>query len=77
MGHRSLDGVRSYKVVYSDEQHPALSKIMDGLSKPATLTANQQLQMIGTAPSVSLQNCSNITTNIMHRVTVTHVTGCR
>ena len=62
-GHRSLDRVRSYKRS-SDEQHLALSEIVNGLLKPATLTANQQLQMTGTAPGVSLQNCSNITINI-------------
>ena len=61
--HRSIDGVRSYKRS-SDEQHLALSKIVNSLSKPATLTANQQLQMTGTAPGVSLQNCSNITITI-------------
>ena len=52
IGHRSFDRVRSYKKS-SDKQHLALSEIMNGLSKPASLTANQQLQMTGTAPGVS------------------------
>ena len=65
-GHKSLDGVRSYKRT-SEEQQAALSDIVN-LSAPVTKKPNvmaaSNQQMIGAAPGVSIQNCSNITINI-------------
>ena len=78
-GHRSLDGVRSYKRTSADQQE-ALSDILamvPAAKRPTAQTATQPTpvpavtsqsvgyssQMIGEAPGVTIQNCSNITIN--------------
>ena len=73
-GHRSLDGVRSYKRT-SQQQKEALSDIMN-LSVPepkqqkldiGSSSAACSQQQIGMAPAqLSLQNCSNININISY-----------
>ena len=77
-GHRSLDGVRSYKRT-SDEQRVALSDILNitvpdtkkpKVSCPNTLQSaacSQLSQQMGMAPTqISLQECSNITFNVTY-----------
>jgi len=73
-GHRSLDGVRSYKQT-SKEQLEVVSDIVN-LSAPEpkkqkTLNPHtvpySHAQQMGVAPAqISLQNCSNITFNITY-----------
>ena len=77
-GHRSLDGVRSYKRT-SDQQREVLSDIVN-LSTPdpkkqkitnpqntEVAACIQNTQQMGIAPSqISLQSCSNITFNITY-----------
>ena len=68
-GHRSIDGVRSYKRT-SDEQRIVLSDIINNSSsvpaakrQHAEITCSQQ--QVGLSPSsLSIQNCSNFTLNI-------------
>ena len=78
-GHRSLDGVRSYKRT-SQEQRQALSDIVNlsipqpkkqkvAIMSPHTelATCSQSTQQMGIAPAqISLQSCSNITFNITY-----------
>ena len=74
-GHRSLDGVRSYKRT-SDEQRVALSDIVNltvldtkkQKSNALQSAACSQLsQQMGMAPAqISLQECSNFTFNITY-----------
>ena len=75
-GHRSLDGVRSYKRT-SQEQRQALSDIVNLTTpqpkkqkmmsphNPEAATCSQNTQQMGLAPAqISLQSCNNITFNI-------------
>ena len=66
-GHRSLDGVRSYKRT-SEEQQVALSDIMN-LSAPEPkrqhVAMGSSQKQLGVAPAqLSIQDCSNFTINI-------------
>ena len=77
-GHRSLDGVRSYKRT-SPEQRQALSDIVNLTTpqpkkqkmmsphNPEAATCSQNTQQMGLAPAqISLQSCNNITFNITY-----------
>ena len=77
-GHRSLDGVRSYKRT-SQEQRQALSDIVNLTTpqpkklkmmsphNPEAATCSQNTQQMGLAPAqISLQSCNNITFNITY-----------
>ena len=82
-GHRSLDGVRSYKRTSADQQE-ALSDILamvPAAKRPTLQTAKQPTppavtsqsvhssqQMIGGAPIVTIQNCSNVTINFSYKL---------
>ena len=67
-GHRSLDGVRSYKCT-SEHQQVALSDIINlSVLEPKRLNLdNNQQQMIGA--HLSIQGCTGCTTNVNYRST--------
>lgn len=67
-GHRSIDGVRSYKQT-SDEQREALSDIINCTHdrKQPRLTSCSQSQQLSVAPGqIMLSNCNNVTLNIIY-----------
>ena len=77
-GHRSIDGVRSYKRTSNDQREvlsdivnltaPAMKKRkLSSLQDSQTLACNKLSQQMGSAPAeISLQHCSNITFNITY-----------